>query len=153
MSEVCPCGSGSEYSLCCGPYLSGDSYPATPEALMRSRYSAYVKCDLAWLIATWHPSCRSPQLTTHIEQSFAETYWNGLNVTETTDSASADEGWVTFFATFTENNSKRAIYERSRFLREEQRWYYIDGVVPPLGRNDRCPCGSGKKYKKCCGQS
>ncbi|WP_411751462.1 SEC-C metal-binding domain-containing protein, partial [Serratia sp. (in: enterobacteria)] len=45
-----------------------------------------------------------------------------------------------------------AMHERSRFLRLEQRWYYIDGTKPQPGRNAICPCGSGKKYKKCCGQ-
>ena len=153
MSEHCPCGSGSQYSLCCGPYLSGTALPPTPEALMRSRYSAYVKQDVAYLVATWHPSCHAQTFAASIEESFVHTTWLGLHVLHSEIMTDSQQGYVTFFARFAENQHERFIHERSRFLREEQRWYYIDGTFPPIGRNDPCPCGSGKKYKKCCGQS
>jgi len=66
----------------------------------------------------------------------------------------ADEGYVEFAARFQEQGSEavQLVHERSRFLRVNERWYYIDGVKPQSGRNDSCPCGSGKKYKKCCGR-
>ncbi|KMV70848.1 hypothetical protein WB66_09410 [bacteria symbiont BFo1 of Frankliniella occidentalis] len=153
MSELCPCGSGSQYSLCCQPFLSGAAQPSHPEALMRSRYSAYVKQDVGYLVATWHPSCQASAFAASIEESFAHTEWLGLKVLSSEVIADGQQGYVTFFARFSENQRERSIHERSRFLREEQRWYYIDGTFPPIGRNDRCPCGSGKKYKKCCGHS
>lgn len=153
MSEPCPCGSGSQYNLCCEPYLNGTYHPATPEALMRSRYSAYVRQQTGYLVASWHPSCDAARFAASIEESYAQTRWLGLRVIETALQPGGNEGYVTFCAQFRENEDKRFIYERSRFLREDQRWYYIDGVFPPVGRNDRCPCGSGSKYKKCCGQS
>ncbi|MCK8343022.1 SEC-C domain-containing protein, partial [Erwinia amylovora] len=59
----------------------------------------------------------------------------------------------TFFARLAEKQQESFIHELTRFLRYEQRWYYIDSTFPPTGRNDRCPCGSGKKHKNCCGQS
>ncbi|MFB5172394.1 YchJ family protein [Erwinia amylovora] len=153
MSENCPCGSGLQYSLCCEPYLRGRAWPGTPEALMRSRYSAYVKQDLHYLIASWHPSCQAQNFAASLEESFATTRWLGLRVITTDVDAEQGQGYVTFFARLAENQQESFIHERSRFLREEQRWYYIDGTFPPTGRNDRCPCGSGKKHKKCCGQS
>jgi len=153
VSELCPCESGLQYSLCCETYLKGISLPVTPEALMRSRYTAYVKQDTRYLIATWHPSCHADRFAQSIEESYAATRWRGLNIISSEIMADASQGFVTFFARFTENQRESFIHERSRFLREEQRWYYIDGTFPPIGRNDQCPCGSGKKYKKCCGQN
>ncbi|WP_123329507.1 YchJ family protein [Erwinia sp. JUb26] len=153
MSEPCPCGSGMQYSLCCESYLKGASLPATPEVLMRSRYCAYVKRNTRYLIESWHPSCHAERFTDSIEESYAATEWQGLNVISSEIMADSAQGYVTFFARFTENQRESFIHERSRFLREEQRWYYIDGTFPPIGRNDQCPCGSGKKYKKCCGQN
>lgn len=153
MSEHCPCGSAEQYSLCCLPYLNGAALPATPEALMRSRYCAYVQQNTPYLIATWHPSCHATTFAAGIEESYAATRWLGLTITASEYQPGATEGYVTFFARYVENQHERFIHERSRFLQEEHRWYYIDGTFPPIGRNDRCPCGSGKKYKKCCGQS
>ena len=152
MAEQCPCGSKMQYSACCETYLEGASLPATPEALMRSRYCAYVKHNTRYLIDTWHPSCHAERFAADIEESYAATTWRGLTIINSEGTPSDVEGYVTFFARFTENQRESFIHERSRFLREEQRWYYIDGTFPPIGRNDQCPCGSGKKFKKCCGQ-
>ncbi len=151
MSEPCPCCSGQQYSLCCQPYLARAAQPPTAEALMRSRYSAYVKHDLAWLLATWHPAQRSPSLSASLSESFQNTQWLGLNVIACEAGNHENESLVTFFARYVENHTNGFIYERSRFLREDHRWYYVDGTYPQPGRNDACPCGSGKKYKKCCG--
>ncbi|WP_034915206.1 YchJ family protein [Erwinia sp. 9145] len=152
MSALCPCCSGLEYSLCCQPYLNGLAVPPDPEALMRSRYTAYATHNTDWLIATWHPSCHAENFRGELERSFANTKWLSLQIIEAKKPGDYSEGFVSFFARFSENHGEGFIHERSRFLREEQRWYYIDGIVPETGRNDRCPCGSGKKFKKCCGQ-
>lgn len=152
MSELCPCGSGMQYSVCCRPFLKGDDIPATPEALMRSRYTAYVLKDADYLIATWHPSSDPQRFHASLEQSFEATRWLSLQIISAEEPGDNSEGFVTFFARFSENQRESFIHERSRFVRVEQRWYYIDGSYPETGRNDRCPCGSGKKFKKCCGQ-
>jgi len=119
---------------------------------MRSRYSAYVRQNADYLIATWHPSCQPQQFHTTLVQSFAATRWLSLQIITAEETGDKSEGYVTFFARFSENQRESFIHERSRFIREEKRWYYIDGTFPETGRNDRCPCGSGKKFKKCCGQ-
>ena len=151
--ELCPCGSGLEYSLCCEPYLSGNQHASTPGELMRSRYSAYVKHCADYLVATWHPDCQAEASRSAITNSFNETTWLGLTVVEEKTGNNADEGYVEFVARFSDGTAQpSAIHERSRFLRLGQRWYYIDGIKPQSGRNATCPCGSGKKYKKCCGQ-
>lgn len=153
VTELCPCGSGLEYSLCCEPFIYGDQVAPTPGKLMRSRYTAYVKHCADYLVATWHPDCQAEESRSAIINSFNNTAWLGLTVVEELAGNRADEGYVEFVARFTDGAAKHsAIHERSRFLRLGQRWYYIDGIKPQPGRNATCPCGSGKKYKKCCGQ-
>ncbi|MCS3408490.1 YchJ family protein [Serratia sp. AKBS12] len=154
MSELCPCGSGLEYNACCEPYINSVRTAATPGLLMRSRFSAYVKQHVDYLIASWHPDCHADEWRNAIVDSFQDTQWLDLTVIEEKAGNAPDEGFVEFIARFVDSASGdvKAMHERSRFLRLDQRWYYIDGVKPQPGRNAVCPCGSGKKYKKCCGQ-
>lgn len=151
MLQLCPCGSGLEYSLCCQPYLSAGQHPQRPSQLMRSRYTAFVLQDADYLVSSWHESCRHPTFKSEISGGFGATQWLGLTVYEEAEGSNENEGYVSFVARFNENGKQSAIIERSRFVRENGRWYYIDGQRPQFGRNDPCPCGSGKKYKKCCG--
>lgn len=152
MSQLCPCGSALEYSLCCEPYLCGNMAAPTPARLMRSRYCAFVTKNAEYLINTWHPSVDAADFRADIEAGFAATQWLGLTLYEEAAGRSEQEGFVSFVARFRENERHGAIIERSRFLFENGHWYYIDGQRPVFGRNDPCPCGSGKKFKKCCGQ-
>ncbi|WP_230351119.1 YchJ family protein [Lelliottia sp. WAP21] len=152
MSQLCPCGSALEYSLCCQRYLTGEQVAPDPSHLMRSRYTAFVIKDARYLIKTWHPSCHAEDFRQEIEAGFAHTEWLGLTLIESSVGNTASEGFVSFVARFSEQGKSGAIIERSRFLLEGGEWYYIDGTRPQFGRNDPCPCGSGKKFKKCCGQ-
>lgn len=149
--RLCPCGSGSEYNLCCQPYLETRQKPLRAAQLMRSRYTAFVLHNAQWLVASWHPSRRYPALAAELEAGFAKTEWLGLTIFEEADGSDENEAFVSFVARFQENSRPAAIIERSRFLKENDQWYYIDGTRPVFGRNDACPCGSGKKFKKCCG--
>ncbi|ERS81768.1 YchJ family protein [Halomonas sp. PBN3] len=146
---TCPCGSGLPLADCCGRYHAGEPAP-TPEALMRSRYSAFALQLTDYLLSTWHPSTRPSML----ERDEA-TAWKRLEIL---DSGEAGEsGWVHFRATFREGRRWAVLEERSRFVREAGHWTYLDGtpVVERLkpGRNAPCPCGSGRKAKACCGLS
>lgn len=154
MSEQCPCGSTREYQQCCQPYHLGTQVAEKPAILMRSRYCAYVKKNADYLISTWHPDCHAQEWREGIVQSFANTIWCGLTVVAETAGSHNDEAFVEFIARSTDANNSQitAMHERSRFLRIKEHWYYIDGVRPAVGRNDTCPCGSAKKYKKCCGR-
>ncbi len=153
LTELCPCGSGIDFADCCSPYLQNIKFAQTAESLMRSRYSAYVKHNADYLITSWHPDCQAEKWRLDIEQSFIVTQWLGLNVITTEKGENDNEAYVEFSAYFLDQKSqdKQLIHERSRFLRIDQHWYYIDGIKPQIGRNSPCPCGSGKKYKKCCG--
>lgn len=152
LSTLCPCGSDLSYQTCCSPLHKNEQKAATAQALMRSRYSAYVVHDADYLIATWHSDCQAQLFKSEIESGFEKTQWLGLHVIACENGSHPDEAFVEFSACFIERNNedKQLIHERSRFLRIDNEWFYIDGVNPKVGRNDHCPCGSGKKYKKCC---
>jgi SEC-C motif-containing protein len=160
---LCHCGSGKSFEDCCSPLISGDSAASSAEALMRSRYSAYVVRAIDYLGDTLHPAHRG-DWDRDATRRWAETAdWISLEIVDTEAGRGGDEeGWVEFVATFSENGRVQRHHERSRFLRAQGRWYYVDGETPKpktqrldtprVGRNDPCPCGSGKKFKKCCGR-
>jgi SEC-C motif-containing protein len=125
-SSDCPCGSGLILADCCGRWHAGlalGQHAPTPEALMRSRYSAYVLGLLDYLLATWHPSTAPGEL------ELQPVKWLGLEVRHS--EASGDAGVVEFVARC-RNSLGRAerMQELSRFVREGGRWYYIDGDFP-----------------------
>ena len=150
--STCPCDPAREFSECCGPYLSGDAPPPTAEALMRSRYSAYVRGDFPYLLATWHSSNRQ-KVDFGAQEGIR---WTGLEILNTAAGGPEDqEGTVEFIVSYTQSGTARTMHEKSRFVQEDDRWFYVDGIIMPqrsvkVGRNEPCPCGSGKKFKKCC---
>lgn len=144
--ERCPCGSGESYRACCGRFHEGKPAP-TPEALMRSRYSAFVLKLADYLQSTWHSSTRPQRLG--LEDS---PRWTALQILSS--GHSGNDGTVHFRAIYRVGDSWGYLEETSRFRLEGGHWYYVsgdtsEGVLKP-GRNERCPCGSGKKHKACC---
>ena len=120
----CPCGSGLPVAECCGPLLDGSRTAATAEQLMRSRYTAFALGDVAHLRATWHPRTRPTRLDLD-----PDVRWTGLDVlTAIGGSPLESEGTVEFRAHHVVDGRAGAQHERSRFLREQGRWLYLDGV-------------------------
>ncbi|CAM5439422.1 YchJ family protein [Streptomyces purpurascens] len=118
-TRSCPCGLPDSYQACCGRYHSGASAAPTAEALMRSRYSAFVKGDAGYLLRTWHPRTRPGTL-----ELDAGTRWTGLEILETGEgSAFHTSGTVTFRASYRGGS----LHERSRFERVDGAWVYVDG--------------------------
>lgn len=128
MSEPCPCGLPAPYASCCGRYHQGElaGQAPTPEALMRSRYSAFVKDLRPYLLDTWHPSARPPL----IEPPEAGLKWLGLDVRRAT-LEDADHGTVDFVARSKLGGRAHRLHEVSAFVREGGRWYYIAAVDAP----------------------
>ena len=125
-SAACPCGRGRPYGQCCGPLHDGAPAPDA-QALMRSRYSAYVLCDTAYVLASWHPETRPQDLDL---ADTATTKWLGLDVKRHTP-IDADHATVEFVARYrVVGGSAFRLHEISRFVREDGRWYYVDGVLP-----------------------
>ena len=120
--SACPCGSGTAYAACCGPLHDGEP-PATAEALMRSRYTAYACGRLDHLVRTWHPRTRPPDLTLAPGMT-----WLGLEVLGASRGGPDDvEGTVEFVARFRSAGRDQVQHETSRFERRAGRWVYVDG--------------------------
>jgi SEC-C motif-containing protein len=119
----CPCGSGKPYAACCGRFIEGNEPAPTAEALMRSRYTAYTLCNEDYLLATWHASTR-PQVLGLQEE--APTKWLGLEV-KRHEQQDAEHAIVEFVARYKINGRAHRLHETSRFVRENGRWYYLDG--------------------------
>jgi len=116
----CPCGQPKSYADCCAPYHAGHPAP-TAEALMRSRYSAYVLALEPYLLATWHASTRPADA-----RADDTTRWLGLTITRHEETG-ADSAIVDFVARYKRNGRAQRLHEVSRFVREDGRWYYVDG--------------------------
>ena len=134
-SEKCPCCSGKLYSECCEPIIKGLVKAETPEALMRSRYTAYAKAEIDHLISSTAPSQRE-SIDREEMRSWAErSQWLGLEIISAPAPEVGDKtGFVEFIARYT--------VQQKPYVR----------TTPKIERNAPCPCGSGKKYKKCCGK-
>ena len=160
--EMCPCGSGNEYMHCCRPYIQGAKNAPTAEALMRSRYSAYVTSEIDYVYQTTHPSQRSKFNHKESLEWSRKAEWKSLEIVRTESGSSEDNtGTVEFVAHYYEKGKPVRHHEIAEFINEDGHWYFMDGHAPKpvqsirqgpkIGRNDPCPCGSGRKFKKCCG--
>lgn len=119
----CPCGSNQPYEKCCGPYISGNTPAPTAEALMRSRYTAYTLLREDYLLATWHTSTRPERLGLADETPGK---WIGLEVKHH-QQLDATHALVEFVARNKVNGRAIRLHETSRFVRENGRWFYVDG--------------------------
>ena len=120
MPTPCPCTLANPYTTCCKPLHDGAAAP-TAEALMRSRYSAYVLELGAHLLSTWHPSTRPPSL------ELQNTKWLGLTVKQ--HNQTGDTATVEFVARYKVQGKAHRLQEKSRFVRENGRWFYLDGEI------------------------
>ncbi|MFN8390745.1 MAG: YchJ family protein [Bdellovibrionota bacterium] len=157
--EPCPCGNPS-FDECCKPHLAGTTFPKTAEALMRSRYSAYVKGEIEYLGQTLHPNERFGFDRKAAKDWAESSEWLGLEIKKARGSEGDQQGVVEFIARFRQDGVEHAHHEISQFKKLNGRWFFVNGHVIPASpaaggkvfQNDPCPCGSGKKYKRCCGQ-
>lgn len=163
----CDCGSGKNYSECCEPLIKGSRMAASAEELMRSRYTAHVKKEISYLRETLAPEQRSSFVEKDV-RSWCDSDWRGLEIIE------AKGNKVEFMAKYKSNGKVYEHHEVSTFRKIGSRWFFVDGdshvheegqghhhhhepqaplvrELPKVGRNDPCVCGSGKKFKKCCG--
>lgn len=161
--DQCPCKSGKTFGECCGPVISGAAKAETAEALMRARYSSYVTGDIEFLRASATKDVQD-EFDEESSRAWSKTAkWHGLEILSTEKGQPGDdEGVVEFRALYSARGEFCNHHEVSRFARDEEGWKFVDGELvgekpivreePKIGRNDPCPCGSGKKYKKCCGK-
>jgi SEC-C motif-containing protein len=166
--KTCPCGTNVDYTDCCGKYISGESLPATPELLMRSRYTAYTLAEIDYVFDTMRDEALKDADRVESLKWAKNSTWLGLKILNAPDVESdSTDGEVEFIASYESNNKKHELQEHSKFKKINNRWYYVGSVyekdnlaetfepittvrVNKVGRNDPCSCGSGKKHKKCC---
>ena len=169
--QECPCGSVFPYTDCCGILIRGTTVADTAEDLMRSRYTAHVVKEWDYLVQTRRSDERKDLQDLATANKGVE--WKKLEVWHSHKGGQADEeGEVTYSATFEKDGKTETLKETAIFLKEKGRWVYCGErsqpkITPPkssrsakpfvrtgakVGRNDPCPCGSGKKHKKCCGK-
>lgn len=151
----CPCGSTLDLAACCGRYHAGEPAPAA-EGLMRSRYAAYALGNLDYIEATSGGPAALAFDRAEAAVLQIGTVWLALEIVATRKGRETDSyGAVSFIARYRHNGAEAALAETSRFRRVDGRWLYWDREPAPRaaspGRNDPCPCGSGRKFKKCCG--
>jgi len=164
----CPCGQAASFTDCCQPIIQGLRHASSTQELMRSRYSAHACEAVDYLMDSWWPEQRSQINPADVARWVKESDWLRLEVLTTEAGQKHDsEGWVEFIAYYRKRSQAlnspnhgglESHAERSYFRKLDSRWYFVDGVDLPsasqpkkLGRNEPCPCGSGKKSKRCCG--
>ena len=135
---ACPCG-GASHAACCGPFLSGAALAPDATTLMRSRYSAYVLRDEAYLRATWHASTCPLDAILGDDEGL---HWLGLDVKSALrirQSAQQNDpqadAYVEFVARYKIKGRAHRLHEVSRFVREGGRWWYVDGSFPAMDKN------------------
>lgn len=159
----CYCFSEKAYQNCCEPYLINKQKPSTPEQLMRARYTAYAQGNIDYIMSTMKGEAAKDFNIDAAKIWAKKAKWLALEVVKASAiDIDAKVGFVEFLAHYLFDNKKYFIHEISEFHFEEDTWFYVDGqpgesqvadiMSEKIGRNDSCPCGSQKKYKKCCGK-
>ena len=162
-ADACPCGSGREYAQCCQPLIERVKDADTAEALLRSRFSAYARQQVDYILDTVAPSQRHQHEPNAIRSWARNATWHRLEILDIKGGGPEDtEGQIEFIAHYTEKQVRKRHHELAHFHKIDGRWYFHDGSAPKIhqhvrehpkvGRNDPCPCGSGLKYKRCRGQ-
>ena len=151
-AQPCPCQSGLTYADCCRPLHQGTP-AADAEKLMRSRYAAFVLQNIDYIVHTTVPVQQPLLDAAALAQWAAQTEWLGLDVLRHEPNAGEHHALVEFAAYFADAGGKRETHrERSAFVLANGRWYFIDPTVPLPSMKSACICGSGKKFKHCCGK-
>jgi len=155
---LCRCGSHLQYDSCCSVFHEKTKTPKTAESLMRSRFTAYAMQNEAYLLDTWEASKRPEEINFSNENAV----WTKLDIIKTKKGGEKDsKGIVEFKAYYSQEGDEYLMNEISRFTKSSGRWLYLDGLVKSVrklneqsrqGKNVPCSCGSGKKFKRCCGK-
>ena len=152
--ELCPCGSNKKYQYCCAMYLSGNKKPETAEKLMRSRYTAFVRGNVDYLIHTLAPDKRTEKDSEELTKTINNTQWLALTIINTQKGKKNDSTGIVEFEAIYKGSKIGQLHERSLFRKIDGQWFYIYGDILPgtvPKSKDLCWCGSRKKYGQCHG--
>jgi SEC-C motif-containing protein len=127
----CPCGSARDYAECCQPYLTAQATPKTPEALMRSRYTAYTMADIAYIEKTQRGKASEGFHALDAYVWAKRVTWLKLEVLNTSIIRKYQTGYVEFIAKFIDAGVTQSMHEKSEFIKKAGQWFYVDGVQLP----------------------
>jgi SEC-C motif-containing protein len=156
-TSPCPCGSGKTFAECCEPIIKRQRVAETAEQVMRSRFTAHVIGAEEHLHRTYVPTVKTPYVAE--AETGEPMQWTRLVIHSHEPEVRPGMSYVDFTAYYREGDAEKAMHEKSEFLHQEGEWLFNrpirQGPAPvktavKVGRNDPCPCGSGKKYKNCC---
>ena len=157
--QNCLCGSEVAYKECCGRFIDGPLDATTAEELLRSRYVAHATRKIDYIISTVHPDNKEDKDRASLENWLDEASWQGFQLLNV-DIKSDKLTFLEFTAESTYKGTHDLHRELSEFRKEDGKWYFFTGRTPnveqvvnenkTVSANDKCVCGSGKKYKKCC---
>lgn len=148
-TKSCPCQSQKIYADCCQPYHQKQTFPTNAEALMRSRYSAYVLQLVDYIVETTIPSQHTALNYDEIKQWSKSVKWLGLRILKN-EVRSETRTNVEFEAYFIDEGKEQIHHENSLFVKVQDRWYFIEHTRSLPVVKAKCLCGSGKKFKHCC---
>ncbi|PJG84986.1 YchJ family protein [Conservatibacter flavescens] len=149
-TELCPCQSGLEYEQCCGVFHQHQRSAQTAEQLMRSRYCAYVLQNIPYIVETTLPA-QQPFLAQQAIRTWAESVqWQQLVIVDQRVRSTVHEN-IEFKAFFIQDGIEDVHHETSLFVKCAEKWYFLDHTLPLPTLKKPCICGSGKKFKHCCG--
>jgi SEC-C motif domain protein len=151
VTMLCYCGSSKTFEACCQPFIAGLKPVESCEQLMRSRYSAYCSHNINYIYNSYHSSSKTENSQSALAAFAKQCHFIELCIMSS--ERAENEGFVSFTVKYLQHNTLCQFTERSRFILEDT-WYYVDGVLSDntpvkIGRNELCPCGSGKKFKQC----
>lgn len=160
-TNFCPCGSSINISECCLPIIQNKRNASTAEELLRARYTAFTQGEIEFILKTHHSRTRKDISREEISDWAKNSEWVGLQILQTEAGKLEDQqGTIVFCARYKAEGKLQEHWEKSFFEKEEGLWYFVDAQKvnfgpyrreeAKIGRNAPCPCGSGKKYKKCC---
>ena len=159
----CPCSSGRTLDECCQPLIDGVREARTAEELLRARYTSHCLKKTAYILKTIHPDKKKPDDEKTLREWFHTANWTDLKILDIQKGGlDDDEGQIEFVAHYTDKKGSNRHHEFSIFRKFNEHWCFYESQTPKvkqyirtdpkIGRNQPCPCGSGKKYKKCCGK-
>ncbi|MCW9699063.1 MULTISPECIES: YchJ family protein [unclassified Avibacterium] len=150
-TALCPCQSGNTYQDCCQPLHQQRKMAQNAEQLMRSRYAAFVLQQIDYIVETTVPSQQNLLDYQALKQWAAQTQWLGLEIIKHEPELDKKHSAVEFNAQFASPEGKQIHHEKSLFVKVDERWYFADPTVSLPAMKQPCICGSGKKFKHCCG--
>jgi SEC-C motif-containing protein len=156
INKNCFCGNQAPFGQCCQPIISSKTEAQNAEQLMRSRFTAYVIEDYSYILQTYASHQRSSLTVSQLADSAQDTQW--LNLQVLAHQPYTNTAQVEFKAFYQVDGIYYVMHELSNFVYEDDNWCYTTGVIQKDSgefspeRNSQCMCGSGKKFKKCCGK-